>query len=104
MLAERSVDAGLPARPAGAEPLDYVLVETQRHEFLRGVDRRPAAADHLVADPQFGLVEPLVGQLRRGIGILGDLARDLLIAGCVQLGQVAAQGAFVLWHLPSSSK
>src|SRR6266446_9810949 len=65
MLAERSVDARLPARSASAKPIDHVLVETQRYELLGRVGRRPAASapDQPIADMEIGLVEPLVGQL-----------------------------------------
>ena len=62
MLAERGVDARLPARSAGAKPIDHVLVETKRHEFLGGVHRRPAAPapDQRIAEANFSLVEKLI--------------------------------------------
>lgn len=68
-----------------AEPIDHVLVETQRHELLGGVERRPAAAapDQLIADMEIGLVEPLVGQLRDLVVFLG------LNLVSVNFGQVA---------------
>src|SRR3954451_1659573 len=71
MLAQRRVDARLPARSGGAEPVDHVLVETQGNELLPGVERWPAAPapNQYFAVMQIGFVEPLVSQLRRGIWI-----------------------------------
>src|SRR5438093_420894 len=89
MLAQRSVDARLPTRPAGAEPFDHILIETQRYEFLRTIERRAAApaADQPVTNIEIGLFEELVGQLRDVLVLLG-----LDLVG-VQLSQVGVSTA-----------
>src|SRR5262249_43775958 len=98
VLAKRRVDARLPAGSAGSEPIDHVLIETQRNELFGGIERRSAttAPDQRIADPKIGLVEPLVGQLRYFVVFLGP---DLVL---VNLGQVAVDNRLVLCHSPSS--
>src|SRR5712691_7903085 len=105
VLAEGGVDARLPAGSAGAEPIDHVLVEPQRHQLFRRYERRPSAptAKQGFAVMQIGLVEPFVRQLRHGIRILGDLARDVVIGRRVNLRQVAVDSGLALRHLLSSS-
>src|SRR5579884_151348 len=106
MLAEGSVDARLPARPAGAEGIDDVPVEAQGDELLRGLGPRSAAATakQCFAVMQIGPVEPIVRQLRRSIGIFSDLPCNLFFGGRVTLRQVAVSSGFVLCHWLSSSK
>src|SRR5438552_2321863 len=64
----RGVDPRLPAGSGGAEALDDIGVEAERDELLRGFGlgaaRPPRRPDQLLAEPDFGVVEKLVRQLR----------------------------------------
>jgi hypothetical protein len=63
MLAERVVDAGLPPGAAGAQPLDHVGIEPQRHQVLRPAEPRTAAANELVALHHVRSFKPFLGEL-----------------------------------------
>jgi len=83
----RDCQSGPPART-----IDHVLVETQRNELLRGAERRPArrggSACRRCRNRPFQRTRLSIPVRYR---ILGDLSCDLIVGGCVQLGQIAAQ-------------
>jgi hypothetical protein len=102
---QRLIQRRLPSRPALPEPLEDIAVDPQCDQLLRAAARRTANPPHeTVALVNLGFRELLVGQLRRRLGVLGDLPRDLLTGRRVQLRQVAAQFALAPWHCTSSAK
>src|SRR5215471_9165306 len=75
VFAQCGIDPRLPAWAGGAKALDDVGVQAQRDQFLRGFGFWAAPAsggtNHGIADREFGLVEPLIGQFRDVLVFLG---------------------------------